>query len=558
VNGDPGADPDFKFDGLDPRPRRALAGRILAVLEYHGVSYGVLRDPSRLFDEGLGDLDLWVPARSMRSAMVLIEREAEMAGWWLLKRVQRPYVSTVYLYRPGQPPSALTIDAFPAIRWMVADLLPEALLAESRIRTANAWVIDPRVSALASCLHHLAWNERVAGRYLEAYLRVDDGEDLPYSGLVQRMAKDPTPPWRKCRRRLLTSAMTISIVMHPIRALRDALSTVASLGRSSPGRWIAIDGPMSTQYLAVLDRRLHEEHFLVGRWGSIGRVPNGKLARAGWYTRNVLVKRWFGAIVLSTGDPGNLGADARIRAARSGWQVDGDAQSSAAAQGEHVDGLFQYLLTWLAAEYRIEASESRRMSGVVVGLVGQSESAKSSLAEHLVAKEGLQPAARYQVSPRVLQQLTGNVTADKTRSDQRPRAAKHRWLMSLVRFAWCWWTTRLRFATVIRRMRSAGLVVLVEQSFLDVLVDPTHYGFRLPGWTLELAGWASPKPLLLLYLPQHPGETVARDAQLSPRKPVGLGRAFRLVDLRDLNADAGPDDLARQATEVINGARGTA
>src|SRR6266508_2044069 len=126
---DRGAGPNSRWHGIDRSSRRDLAARILALLEYHGVSYAVLRDPARLFDEGVGDLDLWVPAKSIPSAMALIEREADATGWWLLKRVQRPYVRTAYFYRPGTPPSTLTIDAFPAIRWLVADLLSGTLLA---------------------------------------------------------------------------------------------------------------------------------------------------------------------------------------------------------------------------------------------------------------------------------------------------------------------------------------------------------------------------------------------------------------------------------------------
>jgi hypothetical protein len=558
VRGKPDTAGDPRWHGLDPGPRRALAARILAVLEYHGVSYAVLRDPSRLFDEGLGDLDVWMPGKSIRSATGLMEREAEAAGWWLLKRVQRPYVSTLYLYRPGQPASTLTVDVFPAIRWLMADLVSETLLAESRVRKANAWIVDPRVSALASCLHHLAWNGSVADRYLEAYLRLDAGDDLPYSRLVQGIAKDPNPHWKRCRRRLLTSAIATSVVMHPVRACDEALRILAALARSSPGRWVAFAGPESDQYLTEIDRRLHEEHFLVGRWGSVGRVPRGVIARTGWYARNVMLKRRLGAIVLSAGDR-DLRSDARVWASHSGWEAQGHDETVDGARGQNIEDCFQYILTSLASKSRIETPGSHRRNGIIVGVVGPEESSKANLTQQLESESSLQPAVRYQRSPRVFPQIKRFVNADPAKSDKRSELVTHGVLMSLGRLAYGWLDTQLGFAIVLHRLRSAGFVVLIELTFPDVTLDSTRYGLGLPGWLLELASRASLQPGLLLYLTPMPvPQEMEGDASLSTDKTRRLTGPFRLIDTRNLDSSAGPDDLARRAREVINGARGTA
>lgn len=553
--------PDTKrgsgWHGLDPGPRRALASRILAVLEHHGVSYGVLRDPSRLFDEGRGDLDIWVPAKSIQSAIGLIEGVAEDAGWWLLKRVRRPYVGTLYLYRPGPPASALTVDTFPAIRWLVADLLSETLLATSRVRKANAWIVDPRVSALASCLHHLAWNGRVASRYLEAYLRVDAGDDLPYSRLVHQIANDPNPQWRRRRRRLLMSAVATGVIAHPVRAGYQALCTVAALARSSPGRWVAFEGPESAQYMVAIDRRLHEEHFLVGRWGSVGRIPKGAIARTGWYTRNVLMKRRLGAIVLSAGDPGGLSPDARVWAARSGWEAQGKDDAGETARGKSIEDLCQYVITWLASECRIQTSESRHTNGIIVGVVGSEESAGSFFAQQLESEASLQPAVLYQRTHGGLRQITQRVCADTTKSEQGRGSATHRSQISLVRLARCWLDTQLGFATALLRLRRAGFVVLVEHSFFDMVVDLTRYGSRIPRWVLELATWASFKPRLLLNLSLRSSEVMEGVTELSLENMERQTIALRSMDTRNLDAN-GRVDLLGRAMDVIKSARGAA
>jgi hypothetical protein len=548
----------FRGHELDRAPRRVLAARILAVLEHHGVSYGVLRNPNRLLYDGQGDLDIWIPSQSIQSAIDLIEREAEAAGWWLLKRVRRPYVCSLYLYRPGSPASALTVDAFPAIRWLVADLLSEDLLVESRIREGNVWIVDPRVGALASCLHHLAWNGRVPYRYLETYLRVGAGDDLPYSRLVQRLAKDGSPLWSRYRRRLLISAVSTSVIVHPMRTAAEGLRAVMSLAGSLPGRWVALDGPVSAQYLSEIDRRLHEEHFLVGRWGSIDRVPRGPLARMGWYTRNVLIKRRLGATVLSSGDPGNLRPDARVWASRSGWEAQPTRPGDAAHQGEHVEDLFHYLLHWLASECRIRPSGSRHTNGIIVGLAGADRSGRSTLARRLEA-EGLEAAPQYYWRPGTLPKIRNLLMAATVKSDPPPETKTRGSLVSLGRLAHYWIDTQLGFATTLRRQRRAGLRVLVERSLLDVVVDPNRYGLRLPHWVLELAARVSLKPQLLLNISSSSYPPLARNAELSiadPERQVQVWCTFplRLVDTRNLDASAAPIDLTQRAIEIIAGA----
>jgi hypothetical protein len=546
-------------EDLDRLPRQSLAARILAVLEHHGVSYGVLRNPNRLMDEGQGDLDIWVPATSILPAMDLIEREAEAAGWWLLKRVRRPYVCSLYMYRPGHRPSALTVDAFPAIRWLVADLLPEELLSRSLVREGNVWIVDPRVGALASILHHLAWNGRVPSRYVEAYLRLDS-DDLPYSELVQRIARDPSPSWRSSRRRLLGSAVAATLRTHPLRAAIQAVHTLASLGRSSPGRWVVFDGPEADRYLIEIDKRLHDEHFLVGRWGSMDRVPKGALARRKWYAMNVLMKRRLGAIILSSGDPGDLGPDARVLTTRSGWKVQDHERAEPRGEGESVQDCFQYLLTWLASECRVDTPKSGITKGLIVGLVGPDGSGKSTLAQYLEADGGLQPAARYHWRPGILPPLGGFAKANTGAPNQRPGTATQGWLVSLGRLAYYWLDTQLGFATTLGRQKRAGLLVLIERSFLDVVVDPTRYGFRLPRWVLEIATRISLKPQLLLNLSLPASHAVARKAELSigeTERQAHMWRTFpaRLVDTRNLDASAAPIDLAHRAMQVIAGAR---
>jgi hypothetical protein len=542
--------PEFRDQQIDPRPRRALAARILAILEYNGLSHGVIRNPERLIEEGRGDLDIWVPAKSMDSAIDLIEREVEAAGWWLLKRVRRPYVSSLYLYKPGRPSSALTVDIFPAIRWLVADLLPEALLAESLVRQGDFWIVDPQVGALGSCLHHLAWNEMVPVRYLENYRREDSGQDLPYSKLVRQIAADPNPDWRRMRRTLLTSAIGRSVILHPIRAGDEALRTVVSLARSSPGRWVAFEGPESNRYLIEIDRRLHEEHFLVGRWGSIPDVPERAPSRTIWYARNVRIKRWLGAIVLSSGDSRELRPDLRVWTDGSGWKAEGTVPAEP-ARGEDVGDLFQYLLTWFASECRMNIPQSREPNGIVVGLTGLN-GATSDLARQLASETRLQPTAQHPTSPLKIRDA---VLADTSQPKQGLG-----WLASSVRLAHYWWRSQVQFATTARQERRAGLVVLGDQSFFDVVINSAQFGIRLPRGVLSFAARVSLKPRLLLNLSSPSSPDMDHEGELTTVEPERLAQNWRtqlsrLVDTRILDASAAPMDLLNRAVDVIDSAR---
>jgi hypothetical protein len=552
--------PEIQGHALNRGTRRALAARILAMLEHNAVSYGVIRNPRRLLDEGRGDLDIWVPAKSMQSAIHLMERKAEAEGWWLLKRVQRPYVSGLCLYRPGRSPSALTVDVFPAIRWLVADLLPETVLAESLTKQADVWVLDPRVGALASCLHYLAWNGTVPSRYLRSYPGADAVRGLPYSDLLQEIANDPEPDWGRFRRRLLATAIAKEAIFHPLRAGGNALLTLASFARSSPGRWVAFEGPMADRYLTEIHRKLQEEHFLVGRWSSTHRVPRGWLVRQAWYAKEVRIKRWLGTIVLSSGNLAGLRPDLNVRIDSSGWrtQIQRASQSS---QGDAVHDLFLFLLGWLASECRIEISPSRGTTGIIVAITGSNGSERASLARQLASEARLQPAAQHLWRPVVLQ-TPGLVAGDGSGSTEVGMEARQGVLSSLRRLGHYWFSTQWRFATTLRRQRKAGMVVLVEGSLLDVIRDPARYGIRLPRQILELVARISFRPQLLLDLSapssrKGDGKLPILVPEADRQTSVSRTLPLQLVDTRNLDAGTAPIDLARQAAKVIDAVRKT-
>jgi hypothetical protein len=477
-----------------------------------------------------------------------------------LKRVRRPYIRSLCLYQPGRPPSTLTVDVFPAIRWLVADLLPETVLAESLTKRADVWVLDPRVGALASCLHYLAWNGNVPSRYLGTYPGADAVAGLPYADLLQEIANDPDPDWRRFRRRLLATALAKEAIFHPLRAGEDALLTVASFARSSPGRWVAFEGPMAERCLPEIHRRLREEHFLVGRWSSTHRVPRGGLARQAWYAKEVRIRRWLGSIVLSSGNLADLRPDLRVWIDSSGWrtQIQRARQSS---QGDAVHDLFVFLLGWLASECRIDILPSRRTTGIIVAITGSDGSEKASLARQLGSEARLQPVARHLWRPAVLQ-TTGLVSADGSGSTEVGMEAMHGVLPSLRRLSHYWFSTQWRFATTLRKQRRAGKVVLVAGSFLDVIRDPARYGIRLPRKILELAARISLRPQLLLDLSapssrKGDSELPILVPEADRQASVSRTLLLQLVDTRNLDPSTAPIDLAPQAAKVIDVVRRT-
>src|SRR6266542_4341410 len=64
----------------------------------------------------------------------------------------------------------------------------------------------------------------------------------------------------------------------------------ASLGQSPPGKWLTSYGAHADAYLKELDRRMHEEHFMVGCWGCIDHIPSGVFARPAWCVRKGAVQ----------------------------------------------------------------------------------------------------------------------------------------------------------------------------------------------------------------------------------------------------------------------------
>jgi hypothetical protein len=339
---------------LDRVRRQRFAAHITATLDARGLRYAVLRDPRRLFEEGRGDLDLWAPSENIATIERLVLAEAMAAGWWMIKRVRRPYVTSLYLYAPGSPPAALTIDLFPAIRWIFADLIAEEELSRARRRDQGVWLIDPAVSVLASCLHHLAWNGPVPARYLEAF-RSSVPVDLPYAGIIRGLARDPDPDWASSRRDLLASATMDALGRHPLRSVAIACSTVLSLIRSPRGRWVNLEGDQGRRCLEHIDRQLHEEHFLVGRWGSVGEIPTGGVHRALW---NLLVlgKRRLGAVMLSAGSHRVVGPDLRI--SDPGHPSAGDDPRAGTSPPPCSD-LAGYVVAWLATELRVPVERGR-------------------------------------------------------------------------------------------------------------------------------------------------------------------------------------------------------
>jgi thymidylate kinase len=549
---------------LDPEARRALAARLLSLLERHGVAYAILRDPRRLLDQGRGDLDLWVPASSIDAAADLIVDEAADDGWWILKRVRRPHVSSVYLYRSGADPSALTVDLFPSIRWLFADLVPESVLAASRVRVGHVWTVEPRMGSIASCLHHLAWNGGVPTRYLDAYRRTPGREDQPHSALVARWSRDPHPRWRRIQRRFLASVITTSLLQHPLRSWKRSAATLASLARSAEGRWIAFRGPGADRYLDAVDGHLHQEHFLVGRRGSLGRIPVGRLAGARHVAKLVLERR-FGALVLSSGDPGPFRPDLSIWSDGSGWRMTappGPDSDPTISRGSGTDDLFRGLISWIASRHRAtpRRRDGGRPPGIVVALVGPDGSGKSTLADRLADDRTLQPVVRYHWRPGVLPRL-GALVGKQGPTDGTPAGTTTRGsTLSALRLAYYWFDTQLGFATRLHRQRRAGFVVVLERSFLDVAVDPVRYGFDLPRWIVEMAVRASFKPHLVLHLSLPSSDVVARKADLPLNEIERQDRRWRsfaprLVDVRSLDAQQPPAALAGQASDVIRRAR---
>jgi hypothetical protein len=302
--------------------------------------------------DGLGDLDLWVPDGSIDAALDIVSRVALDVGWLEVRRVRRPYASSIYLYMPDGDTSVLAVDLFPSIRWYFTDLIPGELLMGHRQRTGDYWIIHPRSGATATVLHHLAWNRDVPDRYLGWFTDVDDGEDdLPHVATVRRLVSAPRRDWPAIRRQLLWSAAASSIARHPMATLRRSVGLLTSIGTRSHGRWVAFDGTRASEDLLAVQVSLKRNHFLIGRWGSVGEVPTTRARRLWWVLIEVAPKRRLGALLLSSGthDQLWLHPDICVHSDADGWSISGAEAGSGSVTGTGVTELIIQLVKVLAS-----------------------------------------------------------------------------------------------------------------------------------------------------------------------------------------------------------------
>jgi thymidylate kinase len=544
--------------GISTDARRALARVLLDALRSHGVQHAVLRDPDRLLEAGLGDLDLWISPPSLPAVCRLLRREANGQGWSVIKYVSRPYVRSLYLYRRGRDHSVLTVDLFPAIRWYVVDIVPSVQLRDA-IREVEAPArMDTELEAAIPILHHLAWNGHVPDRY-RARLRTVDraGDPVRAMSFARWAAAAETPSdLGRIRRRLLGRAAGWTLRERPGGAIWDVVRTGASLVHGRPGRCLGVEGEGAESTSRRLVEDLKREHFLLGRWGRIESPPSEPGRRALWSVL-VRLKRHLGATIVIA-DPVHVPfSDIRVVSARDAWIV--EEGRTARAIDDRRD-LTRAVIETLARP-RVDGRRHRRREGMVVGLVGPDGTGKSTLAAALERDDRLAPIARFHWRPGILPSLARLAPGRRVLGEgQSPTTETHGRVASVARLSYYWLDTQLGFLTRWAPSRRRGGTILVERTFIDVGADARRYAFDLPVRLVEAAVRLSFKPDLLIVM-SVPGDVAHRRKGELPANEVERQlewwgrRATEFADTRFIDASMPIDALADRVVDIITSAK---
>jgi hypothetical protein len=539
--------------------RRSLARELLEILRWHGVQHLVLRDPDRLLITGLGDLDLWIPAPTLPAARRLLQREAYARGWRLIKKVTRPYVTSLYFCRDGTPPSNLTVDIFPAIRWYALDLIPSRDLRPLGREKDGVVAASPQVAAAVAVLHHLAWSGEVPLRYRVRLRSTDTGHD-PFRAMRfarRAVASSSERELRAVRRQLLMQAFVWTLHDRPGGVVHDVVRTTTSLLNSRRGWWIGVEGLNAERSSSHLVQHLKEEHLLVGRWGSSAPAPMNPVRRALWAAKTRL-KRRLGATVVTTGSSAHTSADLRIVSRDQDWIVhDGRTARSV----DDMTAVTRMVVEALSGR-SIDPEPARRRTRRVIGLAGPDGAGKSTLAERLEMDPRLAPTTRFHWRPDVLPPLSGFLRRRTPAPTPTPpsAASTHGAAVSVVRLLYYWLDTQVGFLTRWRPGRRSAGTVLVERTFLDVGADPLRYGFDLPNVVIDKAIRWSFEPDLVIVLDVPGNEAALRKGELPAVEAERQlawwrGDAGDVADIRLVDASAPIDVVAGRAADIVSAAK---
>jgi thymidylate kinase len=160
-----------------------------------------------------------------------------------------------------------------------------------------------------------------------------------------------------------------------------------------------------------------------------------------------------------------------------------------------------------------------RPSGLFIVLAGPDGSGKSTV--NALLQQQLARAFRkthnFHWRPNLLPKLGRGAparTGDSSTNETPSITPKYGTGVSLARFAYYLLDFILGYWLLIHPWKARTTLVIGERYFLDILVHPARYGFKLPHWVMRFASYLVPKPDITVLLTNDPETINQRKAEL--------------------------------------------
>ena len=157
-------------------------------------------------------------------------------------------------------------------------------------------------------------------------------------------------------------------------------------------------------------------------------------------------------------------------------------------------------------------------NGLFVVLMGPDGSGKSAIVDLLqeFSLQHYQNTHHFHWRPGLFKKPSASTaSAEETVLPPAENDYKYGFFISLLRFFYYLMDFIVGYWLIIFPKRYKKYLIIGERWYFDTIIQPYRYGFNLPKWFLQSAGFFIPKPDLVILLSADPTVIYARKPELS-------------------------------------------